>query len=152
MALQITTPDEAELRRRPVLPALRNGAFCRCPACGRGRLFDGFLKVQHACEACGEELHHERAHDAPPYFTIVAVGHIVIPLVLALELALHPPVWLQVAIWAPVTLLLTLALMRPIKGATVGVQWAMRMHGFDPTYVEAPEVRPGTHSAAAVRG
>ena len=55
----------------------------KCPACGKGAMFNAYLKVNDRCPACGEELHHHRADDAPPYFTMLIVGHIVVALVLA---------------------------------------------------------------------
>jgi uncharacterized protein (DUF983 family) len=113
-------------------PAIRRGLSCRCPACGEGRMFRAYLKVVDACPACGEELHHHRSDDAPPYFTIFIVGHIVIPIVLFLEIRYAPPLALQLAIWIPVMIGLSMAMLQPIKGAVVGYQWAARMHGFDP--------------------
>ena len=72
-----------------------------------------------------------RADDAPAYFVILIVGHIVVPLALAVENAYQPPHWLAFSIWMPLTLLLALGLLQPVKGAIVGWQWAQRMHGFD---------------------
>ena len=111
--------------------ALRRGFLGRCPNCGRGKLFRAFLKVADTCPVCGEELHHHRADDAPAYFNIVIVGHIVVPLALAVETAFAPPYWFYYAIWFPLMLGLSFALMQPIKGAIVAWQWAHRMHGFD---------------------
>jgi uncharacterized protein (DUF983 family) len=119
---------------RPIWRSLKRGFACRCPHCGQGRLFGKFLKVVDRCVACGEELHHHRADDAPPYFVIVIVGHIVVPLVLAVELAYAPPYWVHAALWWPLIVGLSLALLQPIKGAVVGWQWAHYMHGFDPNH------------------
>lgn len=106
--------------------------FCgRCPQCGEGKMFAHFLKVADKCENCGEELFHHRADDFPAYLVMVVVGHIVVPAVLAVETAYAPPVWLQLAIWLPVTLFASLGLLQPVKGAVVGVQWQLGMHGFD---------------------
>ena len=115
---------------RHVLRALSRGFAQRCPNCGTGALFRRYLKVADRCPSCGEELHHQRADDAPPYFTIVVVGHVVVGGVLALERAVHPPLWVHAAIWLPLTLLCSLLLLPRIKGAIVGLQWALRMHGF----------------------
>jgi uncharacterized protein (DUF983 family) len=109
------------------------GAQLRCPACGVGPMFRRYLKVADHCPNCGEALHHHRADDAPPYFTIVIVGHIVVGLVLSLEMAYRPPLWVHAAIWVPLTFLLCLAMLPVIKGALVALQWALRMHGFDPS-------------------
>ncbi|MBB3933293.1 uncharacterized protein (DUF983 family) [Kaistia hirudinis] len=127
--------EEIEKAKRPprsVQQAMMRGFACRCPACGSGRVFNGYLKVVDRCDACGEDLSHQRADDAPPYFTIVAVGHIIVPLILIVETTFHLSNFANLAIWLPLTLILTLVLLRPIKGAVVGMQWALYMHGFDP--------------------
>ncbi len=97
-------------------------------------LFRKFLKVTDACTVCSEELRHHRADDAPAYLVILIVGHIVVPLALLVEKLYQPPHWLAFSIWIPLTLVLSLALLQPIKGAIVGWQWAQRMHGFDPEH------------------
>ena len=114
------------------LQATRRGARCRCPNCGEGRLFGRFLKVSPACAACGERLDGHRADDMPPYVTMMIVGHIVVGLNLALEQATEWPLWWHMALWPSLALVLTLAIMQPVKGALVGYQWALRLHGFDP--------------------
>lgn len=129
----------SEKPRRKVLPAMLSGAQNRCMSCGQGRIFDGFLSVCHACEACGEEFHHHRADDAPPYFTITIVGHIIIPAMLIVEVMWRPALWIHMSLWVPLTLILSIGLMRPIKGALIGLQWALYMHGFDP---DAEEDQP----------
>ena len=93
-------------------------------------MFRKFMKVSNTCFHCGEELHHQRADDAPPYVTIFIVGHIMIPLVLVVERLWQPPYALHAALWLPLTLGLTLGLMPVVKGAVVGLQWALGMHGF----------------------
>lgn len=125
---------------RPIFPAILHGLVCRCPSCGNGRLFSGFLSVRDSCTACGTELHHHRADDAPPYFTMALVGHLVIGAVLWVEIAYSPPVWVHMVIWLPLTLILSLVLLRPIKGIIVGLQWALRMHGFGGTETEMEEI------------
>jgi uncharacterized protein (DUF983 family) len=132
------TPDtthpgpDTERRARPMWAALRRGFLGRCPNCNRGRMFRAFLKVADHCPACGEVLHHHRADDAPAYFVILIVGHIVVPSALITEVALAPPYWLHAAIWLPLTIGLAIGLLQPIKGAIVGWQWGNYMHGFDP--------------------
>ncbi|MGI9382389.1 MAG: DUF983 domain-containing protein [Methyloligellaceae bacterium] len=95
-------------------------------------MFRSYLKVSDACASCSEELHHHRADDAPPYFTVFIVGHIVISAILSVEMALAPPMWMHFAAWIPLTLAMTLALLPAVKGALIGLQWSLRMHGFDP--------------------
>ena len=111
--------------------SLLRGLMGRCPHCGEGHMFRAFLKVADHCEVCGEALHHHRADDAPAYFVIVIVGHVVMPMMLSLEINYAPPYWVHAVLWTPLTLLLTIGLLQPIKGAIVGWQWANRMHGFD---------------------
>jgi uncharacterized protein (DUF983 family) len=102
-----------------------------CPACGQTKLFQGYLTVTPVCANCGAPLGLARADDAPPYFTIVAVGHIIIPSMLIVERAYEPPLWLHAAIWLPLTLVLALLFLRPIKGATVALMLKLGMFKTD---------------------
>jgi uncharacterized protein (DUF983 family) len=115
---------------RAAWPAIKRGFMCRCPECGQGRMFAKFLKVQPVCDNCGEELFHEQAHDFPPYITITIVAHIILFGVVMVEQHGDWSMEMQLAVWVPLTIVLTLALMQPVKGAVVGYQWARRMHGF----------------------
>jgi len=124
--------DYDEPHSRNTWTALLRGWRGHCPNCGEGRLFRAFLKVADECPACHEDLHHHRADDAPAYFVILIVGHLVVPLALAVETAYELSYWLHALLWLPLTLGLALALLQPIKGAIVALQWAYRMHGFNP--------------------
>jgi uncharacterized protein (DUF983 family) len=115
---------------RDVAQAMVRGAMGRCPACGARALFASYLLVAGQCRCCDEALHHHRADDAPPYFTIFIVGHVLVGGVLSLEQAYAPEAWVHAAIWLPLTLILCLSLLPVVKGALVGLQWALRMHGF----------------------
>lgn len=130
MALDMLGKSEGTRTPRDVWRAMLRGFGLRCPNCGKGHLFRKFLKVADECPACGEDLHHHRADDAPAYFTIVIVGHVVVGGVLWLERAYAPADWVHALIWLPVTLLMSLWLLPRVKGALVGLQWALRMHGF----------------------
>ena len=110
--------------------AMWRGLRRRCPNCGIGSVFKSFVKIADRCEHCGEALYHHRADDAPPYFTIMIVGHIIVPAVLIVERLWRPDLIVHFFLWLPATLLLTLLLMPSVKGAIVGLQWALRMHGF----------------------
>jgi uncharacterized protein (DUF983 family) len=134
--------------RRDVWGALLRGLRGRCPACGEGRLFRAFLKVADHCPACGEAMHHHRADDAPAYFVILIVGHIVVPLALLIETEYALSYLTHALLWVPLTVGMSLALLQPIKGAIVGVQWAARMHGFNPTLPDA-DALPGQMPARA---
>ena len=112
--------------------ALGRGLLGRCPACGNSHLFNGFLRVVSECSNCGAPLGLARADDAPPYFTILIVGHIVVPAMLLMQRASDPPMWLLSAIFLPLTFFLALGLLRPVKGATVGLMVTFNMLKSDP--------------------
>ena len=115
---------------RPLLRSIARGWRFKCPACGEGRLFRAFLKPVDHCEQCDEAMHHQRADDLPPYLSIVIVGHVVIAGYLAGARMFDLTSWQHLAFWAPITLLMALALMQPLKGSVIGLQWALGMHGF----------------------
>ena len=110
--------------------AIGRGLMNRCPHCGEGKLFRAFLKPVDACAACGEAMHHQRADDLPPYIVITIVAHIVVGGLLLAERYADWPMWLHMAIWPALTIVLSLVLMQPVKGGVIGLQWALRMHGF----------------------
>jgi uncharacterized protein (DUF983 family) len=112
------------------LEAARRGLAGRCPRCGEGRLFGRFLKVAESCDACGLEFHHHRADDLPPYLVILVVGHIVGWGILVSETRFDVPLWFHLALWPALTVVLALALLQPVKGAVVGLQYGLGMHGF----------------------
>ncbi len=107
--------------------AIGRGLCMRCPACGETRLFNGYLSVTPVCANCGAPLGLARADDAPPYFTIFVVGHVIVGSMLIVERTWQPPLWVHAAIWVPLTLVMTLLLLRPIKGATVGLMLKLGM-------------------------
>ncbi len=127
---------DASASARPIFGSMWRGAMLKFPASGVGAMFRRYLKVSDSCPRCREELHHHRADDAPAYFTIAIVGHIVVSLVLAVEMAYRPELWVHAALWLPLTLILTLLCLPSVKGALVGLQWGLRMHGFDPNCKE----------------
>ena len=144
----VVNPPPAEtLPKRDIKTSLLRGWRQKCPNCGEGALFRKYLKVADTCPACGEELFHQRADDAPPYFTIVIVCHVIIAGILVLEQAFAPPTWVQLAIWLPLTVAMSLLLLPRVKGALVGLQWALRMHGFGgETDDPVPDPDPGNSS------
>jgi len=112
----------------PLWTAMRRGWRGRCPRCAEGALFGGFLKMRSHCPACELALEPYRADDAPAYFTIFAVGHIVVPLVLVLErYGGQPPLWIHAALWLPLSVVLALFLLPRIKGAVIALLWAHRI-------------------------
>ena len=113
--------------------AIGRGLLGRCPACGQSHLFKGFLRPVDKCSHCQAPLAAARSDDAPPYLTILLVGHIVIPAILIANRMGDPPVWLMSAIFVPLTFVLALGLLRPIKGGTIGVMVTLDMLKDDPT-------------------
>jgi uncharacterized protein (DUF983 family) len=127
----VWSQETALKEKRDVWQAMKRGFRGRCPRCGEGKLFRAFLKTADSCSVCGQDFTPHRADDLPAYLVIVIVGHIVVPLALMIETNYSPPVALQLAIYLPLTFVASLALLQPVKGAVVGMQWALRMHGFD---------------------
>ena len=128
---KVWTRDTETGEKRDLWTAFKRGLRGRCPRCGEGKLFRAFLKVDDHCSVCGLDYSPHRADDLPAYLVIVIVGHIVVPTILWIETDYSPSVALQLSIYLPLTLILSLLLLQPVKGAVVGVQWALRMHGFD---------------------
>lgn len=117
-------PSETAIQP-PIGTALARGAMGRCPACGQGKLFSGYLRLVDECSHCHAPLGRIRADDAPPYFTILIVGHVLVPVVFMVERAWQPPMWLHMAVWLPLFTVLSTLMLRPIKGAVVA--WMMRL-------------------------
>ena len=130
-ATKVWTSEAALAAKRHVWTSMKRGFRGRCPRCGEGKLFRAFLKVDNNCSVCGLDFTPHRADDLPAYLVIIIVGHIVVPMALMIETNYAPPVALQLAIYLPMTLIASLLLLQPVKGAVVGMQWALRMHGFD---------------------
>ena len=130
-ATTVWTRNSVSAEKRDLWTAMKRGFRGRCPRCGEGKLFRAFLKVDNSCSSCGLDYTPHRADDLPAYLVIVIVGHIMVPVILWIETDYSPPVWLQLSIYLPLTLFASLALLQPVKGAVVGFQWALRMHGFD---------------------
>ena len=122
--------NAARPAERPLGRAIKRGMLNRCPACGSGKLFRGYLKPVDVCASCNENLSHQRADDLPPYIVITIVGHIIVAGLLLVEKLADWPMWLHMTVWPLLTIILSFALMQPVKGGVVGLQWAVRMHGF----------------------
>jgi uncharacterized protein (DUF983 family) len=134
--VEIVTPDQRphpSESGEPVRPsfalALARGFRRRCPKCGRGRLFRAYLKPVAACAACRESLGHIRADDAPPYFTIFIVGHLVVGLALFVEMNFHPPMWVHMTTLPVLVLALTFGLLPVVKGTLIGLMWRLKLRG-----------------------
>ncbi len=124
---------------RPVWPSVSRGWRRRCPNCGSGPLFDGFLRVRRTCTVCREPLHHHKADDGPAYLTILIVGHVMAPLLLIVFETWRPEPLILFTIFAVGCIALSLYLLPRLKGAIVAYQWARRMYGFGPSSANGTE-------------
>lgn len=120
-------PAEPE---RNIKQAMWRGWCRKCPKCGTGPLLKGYLRVRDECPSCGQVLSHHRADDGPAYLTILIVGHIMAPVILAVFVSWRPDPVLLSAIFSLGCIAASLYLLPRLKGAIVGLQWAKRMHGF----------------------
>ncbi len=130
MSIEYLTGDIQERAARPLVQSMKRGFAGKCPHCGKGNLFRAYLKPVDECAECGEAYAHQRADDLPAYLVVLIVGHISVGGFMFTEMTTEWPGWLHLAIWVPVTVLLSLVLLQPIKGAVIGLQWANYMHGF----------------------
>jgi uncharacterized protein (DUF983 family) len=106
-------------------PLLR-GLKGRCPNCGDGPLFTGFLKVAPRCSACGFDLAKADSGDGPAVFVIFIAGFLAAFGILLTEIFIRPPIWVEFVVWLPIAALLCLALLRPLKGLMIAAQFANR--------------------------
>ena len=109
----------------PLLSPVSTGLRCRCPRCGQGRLLH-LLSVREACERCGLDFRAHDAGDGPAVFVILLLGALVVPMALFAEVKLEPPMWFHAVVWPPVILVLAIAMLRPLKGLLVALQYRHR--------------------------
>lgn len=112
------------MTEKSVWTGIRRGLACRCPVCGKGKLFRSYLKLKPHCEVCGADNTIYPSDDFPPYLTILLLGHLLLPIMWWIDRVYAPPMGLELAFWVPVTAALCLALLPRMKGATVGLCWA----------------------------
>jgi uncharacterized protein (DUF983 family) len=96
----------------------------RCPNCGEGVLFEGFLRVSPVCEACGFDLAKADSGDGPAVFITLIAGFAVAFAALFTEIAFRPPVWVHLVLWLPLATILSLGLLRPLKGLMIAAQFS----------------------------
>lgn len=130
--------------QRPLGRSIMRGMLNTCPSCGSGKLFKAYLKPVDHCAACGEEIFHHRADDLPPYLAILVLGHVLLGGFMMTDLIFPASSWIHLAIWAPLGIISTLLTLQPIKGGVIGLQWALRMHGFGGESDEPEEFGPQT--------
>jgi len=110
----------------PEVSPFQAGLRCRCPRCGIGPLFDGFLTLADRCTTCGLDLKAADSGDGPAIFVIFIVGPIVTLMALWVEAAFEPPYWVHMVLWGPAILLGSLALLRPFKATLIALQYRHR--------------------------
>jgi uncharacterized protein (DUF983 family) len=114
--------DRKSMDDLPISRGLRG----RCPRCGEGRLFRGYLSLRSACEHCGLDYGFADAGDGPAVFVILIGGFIVVFAALMTEVVYQPPYWVHAALWLPLILIVTLAPLRLIKGLLIALQYHHR--------------------------
>ncbi len=110
----------------PPLPPSQTGMRGRCPRCGEGRLFNGFLDVAPRCQACGLDFSFADSGDGPAVFIMMIVGFLVVGLALFVEFTFSPPYWVHAILWIPLVIGLSLGLLRPLKGFMIAQQYRHR--------------------------
>jgi uncharacterized protein (DUF983 family) len=110
---------QAERLPSPIATGLR----CRCPRCGEGPLYRGFLKTWSKCESCGLDLSFAEGSEGPAVFIIFIVGFVIIAAAALTEMVFHPHPLVHLALWIPGTIILSLLLLRPFKGVMIALQY-----------------------------
>ena len=105
-------------------PVLRGFQRC-CPACGKGQLFSGYLKLNETCPECGETFSHERAADGPAWLTVLVLGPIFAPLIFVTSLKAPLPIWVTFPMLGGAMFATTLTLLAFMKGGWIGALWHM---------------------------
>lgn len=106
----------------PVWP-VKAGLGCRCPRCGKGKLFDGFLEFASRCNDCGLDFEESDSGDGPAVFIILILGFIVVGLALVVEVRYEPPLWLHAILWGPMIIGGSIGMLRPMKGVMIAMQY-----------------------------
>ncbi len=114
----------------PVSP-FSAGFGCRCPRCGQGKLYDGFLEVAKSCQRCGLDLSEQDSGDGAIAFVTLILGFIAVGLALWVEITFEPPLWVHAVLWPPFILGATIAMLRPLKAFLVAQQYRHRRHQND---------------------
>ncbi|WP_218048791.1 MULTISPECIES: DUF983 domain-containing protein [Curvivirga] len=127
---RVLDDDEIEeLPERSKKQAMKRGVMMRCPCCGEGKIYRKYLKIVDRCGKCDEELGHIRTDDFAPWATILILGHLLAPFIIDVERNIAPPLWVSLSIFLPIIVVATLVMLPPIKGACLGLMWALRMRG-----------------------
>ncbi len=111
-------------RHYPPLSPSSTGLAGRCPRCGDGKLFKGFITIAEKCEVCGQDFKFADSGDGPAIFVMLIAGFVIVGAALWLEIAYEPPFWVYFVVFLPLTLIVCLGMLRPLKGVLVALQYA----------------------------
>ena len=111
------------MARRGTPSPFRAGLACRCPRCGRGPLFTGYIKLRPACPDCGLDYGPADSGDGPAVFVILFLGLIVVGLAAIVEIKFAPPLWLHMVLWTPLILGGAILMLRPLKAGLIALQY-----------------------------
>ena len=114
--------EDPERRYAPISP-FTTGLAGRCPRCGDGKLFSGFLTVAPRCEVCGLDFGFADSGDGPAVFVTLLAGFVVLGIALAVDLAYEPPLWVYIVFFGPLTIFVCLGMLRPLKGLLIASQY-----------------------------
>ena len=124
--------NESAADRFPAVSVTRVALGCRCPRCGKGRLFAGLLRVRPKCVICGLDLSTQDAGDGPAVFVILFLGLIVVALAGFVEIRFSPPIWVHLALWTPLIFGGAVAMLRPFKAGLIALQYRHHLLGAPP--------------------
>jgi uncharacterized protein (DUF983 family) len=124
-----TDPENAAFY--PPVSILAAALLCRCPRCGKGKLYDGLLSVAPACAGCGLDLRAQDAGDGPAVFVVLILGALVVAGAIAVEIAFAPPIWVHLLLWTPVIVGGAILMLRPLKAGLIALQYRHRALGDD---------------------
>ena len=111
-------------RDYPPLPPVSTGLAGRCPRCGDGKLFSGFITIADKCDVCGQDFKFADSGDGPALFVMLIAGFIIVGFALWIEVSYEPPMWIYPIIFLPLTLVVCLGMLRPLKGVLVALQYS----------------------------
>jgi len=118
-------------RAWPPLSPLGTGLGCKCPRCGRGKLFNGLLDVRDRCTHCDLDLTPHDTGDGATVFVILILGAIAVVLAIWLETALEPPIWAHLVVWIPVITIMSIMMLRPFKAILIGMHFKNLKHKYE---------------------
>lgn len=112
-------------------PVIIKGLLERCPSCGKGKLYYRYLKQVEHCDICNENLGVIRADDGPAWLTILIVGHLLAPFIIAFSFNTIWPNWLSISVWSVLAVVLAMMILPRAKGLFIGILWKLKNKGYN---------------------